>query len=125
MNSVDTLVNISLEKNIEVEILDIAERLDFEDVKILRKFYATGKDYPFDTQPWCFPVLFKEMREAHKLEIGVEGFRKRLETLKRSGLLEKIHSSNPTIYTPITGKERVVRAAIMKFFIIHGITKFL
>jgi len=125
MNSVDTLVNISLEKNIEVEILDLAEGLDFEDVKILRKFYATGKDYPFDTQPWCFPVLFKEMREAHKLKIGVEGFRKRLETLKRNGLLEKIHNSNPMIYTPVTGKERVVRAAIMKFFIIHGITKFL
>lgn len=133
MSSVDSLINISIEKNIEsgevqeldTILLDLVERLDFIDVQILRKFYTTGKDFPNDTQPYCFPILYKEMKEVHRLKIGMEALRKRLDVLVRFGFLGKINNTNPTNYSPVNGKEKLVRAVIMKFFLINGLTKFL
>jgi hypothetical protein len=103
----------------------LAEKLDFLDIQLLRKFYVTGKSFPSDTQPHCFPLLYKEMKDARQLSIGKEGLRKRLENLKKVGLLGKVKHSNPIIYTPIKEKEEFVRAIIAKFFLIHGLTKFL
>jgi hypothetical protein len=125
MNSTETLINISLEKDIDEVISDLVDRLDFLDVQILRKFYSTGKDFPFDTQPYCFPVLYKEMKEVHRLKIGLEALRKRLDVLVRFGFLEKVSSSNPANYMPIRGKEMLVRNMIMKFFLVNGLTQFL
>ncbi len=130
MNTLDSFLETSLDKNIETKnletvLIDFVERLDFLDVQLLRKFYSTGKDFPFDTQPHCFPILFKEMKDAHHLQIGPEALRKRLDNLVRVGFLEKIKNSNPTNYTPVIGKEQLIRAMIMKFFLIHGLTKFL
>jgi hypothetical protein len=133
MSSVDSLINISVEKDIEsrqVEeldtiLLDLVERLDFIDVQILRKFYTTGKEFPNDTQPYCFPILYKEMKEVHRLKIGMEALRKRLDILVKFGFLGKINNSNPTNYSPINGKEKLIRAVIMKFFLINGLNKFL
>ena len=130
MNTLDSFLETSLDKNIETKglenvLVDFVDRLDFLDVQLLRKFYATGKDFPLDTQPHCFPILFKEMKDAHHLQIGPEALRKRLDNLVRVGLLDKIKNSNPTNYTPMTGKEQLIRAMIMKFFLIHGLTKFL
>lgn len=118
-------MNISIESDIEVVVNDLVERLDFLDVQILRKFYATGKEFPFDTQPHCFPILYKEMKEVHRIKIGLEALRKRLDILVGCGFLSKIGNSNPTNYIPIKGKEQLVRAVIMKFFLINGLTKFL
>jgi hypothetical protein len=103
----------------------LAERLDFLDVQIMRKFYMTGKAFPFDTQPFCFPILYKEMKDSHRIKICQEALRKRLDNLVRNGFLLKIRGSNPVNYEPVSGKETVVRAVIAKFFIIHGLTKFL
>ena len=128
MNSLESLINISVEnveQDVEFVINDLVERLDFLDVQILRKFYTTGKDFPLDTQPYCFPILYKEMKEVHRLKIGLEALRKRLDVLVRVGLLGKVSSSNPTNYIPAKGKEQFVRAVIMKFFLINGLTKFL
>lgn len=102
-----------------------AERLDFLDIQILRKFYATGKEFPNDTQPFCFPILFREMRINHHLKIGIEALRKRLDNLVKFGLLEKVKHSNPSNYSPTHDKELFVRAIILKFFLINGLTKFL
>lgn len=113
------------ESTIFDEITELAERLDFLDVQILRKFYVTNKPFPNDSKPWCFPLLYREMKDAHRLKIGLEGFRKRLDKLVGIGLLGKIRRSNPVSYTPIQGKERFVRLIITKFFLIHGLTKFL
>jgi len=129
MNTLESFFDNPLEKRIETEtletvLIDFVERLDFLDVQILRKFYSTGKEYPFDTQPHCFPILYKEMRDNNHLQIGPEALRKRLDNLVRVGLLGKIQNSNPTNYVPLTGKEQLVRAMIMKFFLIHGLTKF-
>jgi len=133
MSSIDSLIKVSMEKSIEsreVEeldtiLLDLVERLDFIDVQILRKFYTTGKEFPNDTQPYCFPILYKEMKDVHRLKIGMEALRKRMEVLVKFGFLGKINNSNPTNYSPVGGKEKLVRAVIMKFFLINGLTKFL
>jgi hypothetical protein len=130
VNTLDSFLETSLDKSIETKdletvLVDFVERLDFLDVQILRKFYSTGKEFPLDTQPHCFPILFKEMKDSNHLQIGAEALRKRLDNLVRVGLLVKIHYSNPTNYTPIIGKEQFVRAMIMKFFLTHGLTKFL
>lgn len=106
-------------------VLDLAERLDFLDIQLLRKFYVTGKEFPHDTQPFCFPILFREMKNNHHLKIGIEALRKRLNNFVSMNLLEKIKGSNPTGYTPVTGREELVRAVVTKFFLIHGLTKFL
>jgi len=102
-----------------------AEKLDFLDIQILRKFYSTGKEFPNDCQPYCFPVLYSEMKVERRLKIGLEALRKRLENMVGLGLLEKVRNSNPTNYYPIRNKEGILRAVIMKFFLINGLTKYL
>ncbi|MEM5794342.1 MAG: hypothetical protein QXS48_01130 [Candidatus Aenigmatarchaeota archaeon] len=127
MNSVDSFINISLEKNTEIkdEILNFIERLDFVDIQILRKFYMTGKEFPNDTQPYCFPLLYSELKNTHHFKIGIEALRKRLNKLVKMNLLIKVKHSNPTSYEPLKGKENFVRAIIIKFFMINGLMKFL
>jgi hypothetical protein len=130
LSNLESFLDVSLEENIaakgiETVLVDFVERLDFLDVQILRKFYSTGREFPLDTQPHCFPILFKEMRDNNHLQIGAEALRKRLDNLVRVGLLGKISNSNPTNYTPLAGKEQFIRAMIMKFFLVHGLTKFL
>lgn len=107
------------------DVISLAERLDFLDVQLLRKFYMTGKEYPFNCQPHCFPILYKEMKTVHKIKIGMEALRKRLDRLVQFGLLSKVKYSNPVNYTPVRDKEGFVRAVIAKFFLINGLTKFL
>lgn len=127
MNKLDSEITITSENAVDIEkiSLNFATKLDFIDVQILRKFYVTGKEFPNDTAPYCFPILYREMKENGQLKIGMEGFRKRLDNLVRVGFLEKIKLSNPTNYMPRKGKENLVRAIIVKFFLIHGLTKFL
>lgn len=107
------------------EISYLVERLDFLDVQILRKFYMCGKEFPFDTQPFCFPILYQEMKTTQKIKIGLEGLRKRLDALVALELLEKIKGSNPVGYSPLIGKSLFVRGAITKFFLINGLMNFL
>ena len=102
-----------------------AEKLDCLDIQILRKFYSTGKAFPNDCQPFCFPILYYEMKASHQLKIGLEALRKRLDNLTKHGLMEKVKNSNPTNYYPIRGKEKFMRAVIMKFFLVNGLTKYL
>ena len=113
-----------LKEDFEGSVLLLAERLDFLDVQLLRKFYMTGKDFPFDTQPYCFPILYREMKESHRIKIGVEGLRKRLVGLAKNGFIRRVGRTNPANYEPIRGREKVVRAAIMKFFMINGLSRF-
>ncbi len=107
------------------QITSLAEKLDFLDIQILRKFYITGKDFPHDCQPYCFPILYQEMKTNRQIKIGMEALRKRLDNLVRCGFIAKVNNSNPTVYLPIRDKEKIVRAIIMKFFIINGISGFL
>jgi len=114
-----------LRSDFEKTALMLAEKLDFLDAQILRKFYITGREFPFDTQPFCFPILYKEMKDSHRLKMCREALRKRLDNLVKTGFLEKVRGSNPINYEPSRGKENLVRAVITKFFLIHGLTKFM
>jgi len=126
---VETLMKVdshqAMKEDIEQVSLMLADRLDFLDVQILRKFYVTGKEFPFDTQPYCFPILYREMKVSNRLKICREAFRKRMETLVRHGFLIKMSGTNPVNYTPVKGKEALIRAVVTKFFLIHGLTKFM
>ncbi len=114
----------AMKSDVEQASLMLADKLDFLDVQILRKFYVTGKEFPMDTQPYCFPILYKEMKDSNRLKICREAFRKRLDNLVGVGFLEKMTGSNPINYEPVSGKEKIIRAVITKFFLIHGLTKF-
>lgn len=106
------------------EINELAERLDFFDVVVLKKFYLSGKDPLSSTRPHCFPILFKEMKDLHKMKLGIEAFRKRLKVLTKMGLLIKVEKMSPTAYLPVPEKEFFIKASITKFFLINGVTKF-
>ena len=83
--------------NVDFEYaITLAERLDFLDIQLLRKFYMSGKEQPFDLQPYCFPLLYGEMKVNHKIKIGLEALRKRLNNLVKLNLIEKVRHSNPT-----------------------------
>lgn len=128
MNSLNGVTKTLVEENIEHQILELdalVERLDFLDIQILRKFYMTGESYPFNSQPYCFPILYMEMKKSKQINIGMEALRKRLNGLVKLGLLEKIKHSNPTNYTPVQGKEEMVKSIINRFLLIHGLPKFL
>jgi len=114
-----------MKKDLEQVSLMLADRLDFLDVQVLRKFYVTGKDFPMDTQPYCFPILYREMKVSHRIKICREAFRKRLDNLTKHGFIEKMSGTNPVNYKPVKGKEKIIRAVIAKFFMIHGLTKFM
>jgi len=119
-------VSVELEGNKEIDQINLlAEKLDFLDIQLLRKFYSTGRVFPNDCQPYCFPVLYSELRASHQIKVGLEALRKRLDNLVKIGLLLKVKNSNPTNYYPIRDKERFLRAVIMKFFLVNGLTKFL
>lgn len=103
----------------------LAERLDFLDVQLLRKFYMNGKEQPFDIQSYCLPILFNEMKITHKMKIKLNAFRYRINNLVKLGLLTKVLKSNPAVYLPLKNKEMFVRGVITKFFILNGLLKFL
>lgn len=111
--------------DIRNDILALVERLDFLDVQLLRKFYMSGKEFPNDVQPYCFPILYMEMKVNHKITIGNEALRKRLDNLVAHGLLEKNARTNPAVYNPVKGKEQTIRAMIKRFFMINGLAQFL
>jgi hypothetical protein len=113
------------EENTLDELSKLVDRLDFLDIQILRKFYISGKEYPLDTQPFCFPILYQEMKTTYKIKVGLEGLRKRMDGLVKLGLLEKIKHSNPVSYSPIAERSAGVRGVITKFFLINGLTRFL
>ena len=129
MNEIDLITESTIEsevgKNEVGEINFLAEKLDFLDIQLLRKFYSTGKVFPNDCQPYFFPVLYVELKVGRQIKIGLEALRKRLDNLVTLGLRLKGKNSNPANYYPVRGKERFLRAVIMKFFLINGLSKYL
>lgn len=103
-------------------VVSLAERLDFINIQILRKFYMTGREFPHDTQPHCFAVLFMEMKTFHKVRIGSEALRKRLDKLVSMKLIEKVGRTNPANYFPVKGREQTIRAVITRFMMNNGLS---
>jgi hypothetical protein len=128
MNSVEFNIKTS-EEGVKTEFFNdivlLTERLDFLDIQLLRKFYIVDREPPFDTQPYCFPVLYHEMKVANQIKIGMEALRKRLNNLVKLGLLEKIKHSNPVCYVPVNGRGEFVKMIIKRFLFINGLINFL
>lgn len=125
INGIEITVDNRVDKKTELTILNLSERFDLMDVQILRKFYTTGKDFPYDTQPWCFPVLYMDLKINNRIKIGQEALRKRLDNLVNLGLLDKVKNSNPANYFPVKGRDVLVRACIVRFFTINGLMQYL
>jgi|YelNatPaOPRAMG01_1025707.scaffolds.fasta_scaffold01259_32 hypothetical protein len=119
----ECLLEVKQPKNLE-DIISIVDRLDFTDIQIIRKFYLL-KSGCFNSQPYCFPILYKEMKNSGQIKMGVEGFRKRLENLVRIGFLKKVKRSNPTIYLPVEENKEIVLAVIKRFFFVNGLEQYL
>lgn len=98
----------------------ILERIDFIDILILKKFYLTGKQFPNDIQPYCFPFLYNELKIHHQINLTLEGLRRRLNILSKLGLLKKVERTNPSIYFPIEEIKDIAREIIFKFFERYG-----
>lgn len=103
----------------------LAERLDFLDIQLLRKFYMNGKEETFNLQSYCLPILFNEMKLTQKVKIKLNAFRYRINNLVKLGLLTRVLKSNPAIYLPLENKEMFVKTVVTKFFVLNGLLKFL
>ena len=101
-------------------------RLDDKDLKILIKFYFAGRVFPFDTQPYCFPVLEEQLR-ASGFKIGREAIRKRMERLTKKGFLIKVSKCNPKLFYPLEDESLVelIREMIQSKIRIAGYDKVL
>jgi len=121
-NAVDQKTVLGSNQQVIDKILNFAETLDFINIQILRKFYATGLAFPNDTQPHVFSLLYMDMKNVHRIPIGMEALRKRVDFLVSVGLLEKVERSNPASYHPVKGLEQSARAVIKRFMMNHGLT---
>lgn len=113
MNSNHEYLKVSLNKNVNQKIIqqkNLVDLLDLVDLAILKKFYMSGKE-PFDTKPFCLPILYQEMRK-NGLKITRRGFEYRLKKLVKYGLLRKIEKTNPSVYEPIVEIKEFVRKVI-------------
>lgn len=110
MSSVDSVISISLEKNIESqtssgEINGFVLGFDIVTIRILQKFYKNGMSFPNDTTCYYVQQLFTEIsREGLKVEL--ETLRKRLDYLVKIQLLDKVNTY-PRIYMPVKNIEKV------------------
>jgi len=112
---------LTSEKKNRVEFEEIIERIDFIDIIVLKKFYFTEKGFPNDMEVYCLPVLVKELKNVHNINLTKDAIRKRLLKLVKIGLLEKVKNSNPSIYLPIEEKKEFVEKLIKTFIIRSGL----
>ncbi|MEM5852880.1 MAG: hypothetical protein QXS37_00680 [Candidatus Aenigmatarchaeota archaeon] len=107
MNRQDSLINISVQQNIELkkELASIFLNFDVIMIKILQKFYFNGENFPNDVNSYYLQQLFSELR-SEGLQINVETLRKRLESLVKLGLIDKVNTY-PRIYAPVRDVEKV------------------
>lgn len=89
----------------------LLDKLDLIDLSILKRFYMAGKE-PFDTKPYCLPILFTEMK-MNGLNLRRRSFEYRLKKLVKLGLLKKVDKTNPSIYEPIQEIKYFVRKLIV------------
>ncbi|MEM7821743.1 MAG: hypothetical protein QXX38_02965 [Candidatus Aenigmatarchaeota archaeon] len=106
MNKLDSVINISIEQDIErKEISSIFLNFDVIMIKILQKFYFNGNKFPNDINCYYIQQLFSELK-SEGLNINLETLRKRLESLVKLKLIEKVETY-PRIYTPVRDVERI------------------
>lgn len=87
------------------EISSIFLNFDVVMIKILQKFYFGEKPFPADTTCFYVQQLFSELK-SDGLHINLETLRKRLESLVKLNLIDKV-DTYPRIYIPVRDSERV------------------
>jgi len=102
-----SLMNDSLQQDVESkkEISSIFLNFDVIMIKILQKFYFNEKVFPADTTCFYVQQLFSDLR-SDGLQINLETLRKRLESLVKLKLIEKV-DTYPRIYVPVRDVEKV------------------
>lgn len=107
MNREGSLVNVFVQEDVESkkEISSIFLNFDVVMIKILQKFYFNDNAFPNDTSCYYIQRLFSELR-SDGLEINLETLRKRLESLVKLNLIEKVETY-PRIYMPVRDVERI------------------
>lgn len=105
----------------EVLVLFSKIRVDLVDINVLRAFYMTNKQHPYDTAPWCFPILFKGFKEKNITRTGRMGFYKKVEKLCKAGLITKLKRTNPVIFEPVDEIKYVVRRSVLMWLANRGL----
>jgi len=100
-----------------VNVAALADRLDREDVLLLKEFYHTGLPYPDDTISHVLCLLVDKVKRGggplSRLSYGA--IRYRLENLAASGLLGKVPQTNPAVYYPLDIMVEHVKRIILLF----------
>jgi len=100
-----------------VDVKSLVNRLDREDVLLLRQFYYTGQTYPDDTECHVLCLLVDKLHRMDgplaKLSYGA--IRYRLENLVGLGLLGKVPQANPAIFEPLDNMVDSIRKIITLF----------
>lgn len=116
MNSENSLINISLQQNIENKQLtkeDFSFFVNFDiiTVRIIQKFYGSKVD-PVGGNVNCYYVQqLHKILNAEGLKIGLEGLRKKLEFLVKIGFIEKINTY-PRLYMALRDIEKIKKIQI-------------
>jgi len=107
MGAQELVLNSPMKQNIELkgEVSSIFLNFDIIMIKILQKFYFHEESFPADTSCYYVQQLFSELK-SDGLRINLETLRKRLESLVKLNLMEKV-DTYPRIYTPIRDVEKV------------------
>lgn len=104
-NRESVILNFSVPENIGTEISSIITHFDIITVRVLQKFYKTGRRFPGDVNCYYVSQLHSELRREG-LRIEVETLRKRLDTLVKLGFLEKVNTY-PRLYMPVKNIEKI------------------
>jgi hypothetical protein len=100
-----------------VNVPALANRMDREDVLLLKEFYHTGLPCPDDTISHVLRLLVDKVHRANgplaRLSYGA--IRHRLENLVALGLLGRIPHTNPAVYYPLDIMVRHVKRIILLF----------
>lgn len=101
------LKNVSVQETVEnkKEISSIFLNFDIITFKILYKFYFNNTQFPNDTNCYYLQQLFSELKNEGLL-INSETLRKRLESLVKLKLIEKVNTY-PRVYMPIRDVEKI------------------
>ena len=110
-----------LQKEKELDLVGLVERLDKLDVLILKKFYVTNEEFPSDIKLYAFPILFKELKEIHNIKLTEDAIRKRLKKLCEIGLITQVKNSNPSIFLPKDGMKEKVKELIRLYISYLGL----
>jgi hypothetical protein len=105
------------EAALKVDVEALVNRMDREDILLLKEFYHTGFPYPDDTISHVLRLLVDKVRRRKGPlgKLSYSAIRQRLENLVALGLLGKIPHTNPAVYYPLDIMVEDVKRIILLF----------